>query len=204
MKDKLINLSKQILDKVSFNVISPLDKIPFGFKKHTRSISWLAEQVVVQHLKFNREKYNIDVIEESDSDLNVWDFRMRFKNGQVISNAPLIYVNFKITWCNAKKHSSPNDMSSIKKLKQFLTDNENVKLYYLVFPFDYYGPKNNTIKFQDNVKCGEYIKMKDFYYNPRTETIQAHYDVEQVDRSCKDFLNLIENYSRTDKFEKVA
>ena len=46
--------------------------------------------------------------------------------------------------------------------------------------------------------------MKDFYYNPRTETIQAHYNVEQVDRSCKDFLNLIENYSRTDKFEKVA
>ena len=76
MKDKLINLSKQILDKVSFNVISPLDKIPFGFKKHTRSISWLAEQVVVQHLRFNREKYNIDVIEESDSDLYVWDFRM--------------------------------------------------------------------------------------------------------------------------------
>ena len=85
-KDLLINLSKQIVDKVGFDVISPADKIPFGFKKHTRSISWLAEQVVIQHLKSNREKYNIDVIEESDSDINVWDFRIKFNNGQVISN----------------------------------------------------------------------------------------------------------------------
>jgi len=191
-KDLLINLSKQIVDKVGFDVISPADKIPFGFKKHTRSISWLAEQVVIQHLKSNREKYNIDVIEESDSDINVWDFRIKFNNGQVISNnEDLIYVNFKITWSGTKVQS--NDMSSIKKLTTFLKENENVKLYYLVFPFDYHGEKNNTIKFTDDVICGEYIKMKDFYCNPRNEHVQAFYNVEQVNRTCKEFLNLIES-----------
>ena len=33
--------------------------------------------------------------------------------------------------------------------------------------------------------------MKDFYCNPRNEHVQAFYNVEQVDRTCKEFLNLI-------------
>ena len=52
---RLKNLARKILNEISFEVINPESKIPLGFKKHTRSISWLAEQVISQHLMVNKK-----------------------------------------------------------------------------------------------------------------------------------------------------
>ena len=82
-------------------------------------------------------------------------------------------------------------MSSIKKLFTFYKENKNAKLFYLIFAFDYFGSKNNEIKFLDNIICGEYIKMKDFYLNPRNEHLQAFYDIENIERSYDEFLEII-------------
>ena len=42
IQNELQKLSRRILNEISFEVINPESKIPLGFKKHTRSISWLA------------------------------------------------------------------------------------------------------------------------------------------------------------------
>lgn len=181
---RLKNLARKILNEISFDVINPESKIPLGFKKHTRSISWLAEQVISQHLMVNKKKYDLEKFEISETDISVFDFKIKFKDFKDI-----IYVNSKITWVQQKKQR--NDMSSIKKLYTFYKENKNAKLFYLIFAFDYFGSKNNEIKFLDNIICGEYIKMKDFYLNPRNEHLQAFYDVENIERSYDEFLEII-------------
>jgi hypothetical protein len=184
IQNKLQKLSRRILNEISFEVINPESKIPLGFKKHTRSISWLAEQVITQHLETNQKKYDLELFETSKTDISVYDFKIKFKDIK-----ELIYVNSKITWIQQKKQR--NDMSSIKKLFKFYEEHKNVKLFYLIFPFEYFGPKGNKIKFLENVTCGEYIKMKDFYLNPRNEHLQAFYEVENVDRTYSEFLEII-------------
>ncbi len=184
MQNELQKLSRRILNEISFEVINPESKIPLGFKKHTRSISWLAEQVITQHLETNQKKYDLEFFETSKTDISVYDFKIKFKDIK-----ELIYVNSKITWIQQKKQR--NDMSSIKKLFKFYEEHKNVKLFYLIFPFEYFGPKGNKIKFLENVTCGEYIKMKDFYLNPRNEHLQAFYEVENVDRTYSEFLEII-------------
>ena len=181
---RLKNLARKILNEISFEVINPESKIPLGFKKHTRSISWLAEQVISQHLMVNKKKYDLEKFEISETDISVFDFKIKFKDFKDI-----IYVNSKITWAQQKKQR--NDMSSIKKLYTFYKENKNAKLFYLIFAFDYFGSKNNEIKFLDNIICGEYIKMRDFYLNPRNEHLQAYYDVENIERSYDEFLEII-------------
>ena len=184
IQNELQKLSRRILNEISFEVINPESKIPLGFKKHTRSISWLAEQVITQHLETNQKKYDLEFFETSKTDISVYDFKIKFKDIK-----ELIYVNSKITWMQQKKQR--NDMSSIKKLFKFYEEHKNVKLFYLIFPFEYFGPKGNKIKFLENVTCGEYIKMKDFYLNPRNEHLQAFYEVENVDRTYSEFLEII-------------
>ena len=184
IQNELQKLSRRILNEISFEVINPESKIPLGFKKHTRSISWLAEQVITQHLETNQKKYDLELFETSKTDISVYDFKIKFKDIK-----ELIYVNSKITWIQQKKQR--NDMSSIKKLFKFYEEHKNVKLFYLIFPFEYFGPKGNKIKFLENVTCGEYIKMKDFYLNPRNEHLQAFYEVENVDRTYSEFLEII-------------
>jgi|TARA_B110000003_G_scaffold141192_1_gene142699 hypothetical protein len=184
IQNELQKLSRRILNEISFEVINPESKIPLGFKKHTRSISWLAEQVITQHLETNQKKYDLEFFETSKTDISVYDFKIKFKDIK-----ELIYVNSKITWIQQKKQR--NDMSSIKKLFKFYEEHKNVKLFYLIFPFEYFGPKGNKIKFLENVTCGEYIKMKDFYLNPRNEHLQAFYEVENVDRTYSEFLEII-------------
>jgi len=184
IQNELQKLSRRILNEISFEVINPESKIPLGFKKHTRSISWLAEQVITQHLETNQKKYDLEFFETSKTDISVYDFKIKFKDIK-----ELIYVNSKITWIQQKKQR--NDMSSIKKLFKFYEEHKNVKLFYLIFPFEYFGPKGNKIKFLENVTCGEYIKMKDFYLNPRNEHLQAFYEVQNVDRTYSEFLEII-------------
>ena len=60
IQNELQKLSRRILNEISFEVINPESKIPLGFKKHTRSISWLAEQVITQHLETNQKKYDLE------------------------------------------------------------------------------------------------------------------------------------------------
>jgi len=62
---KKIRMVQDVFNKVvqilpSFN-ITDKHVLPYGLKPHTRSVSWIVEQVVVQQAKYHRKK-----IETSD------------------------------------------------------------------------------------------------------------------------------------------
>ena len=46
----------------SFNVTDP-SILPYGLKPHTRSISWIAEQVITQQTKFHNSKLKIQSVD---------------------------------------------------------------------------------------------------------------------------------------------
>jgi len=43
----------------SFDITDP-KVLPYGLKPHTRSISWIVEQVITQQTKYNRKKLNLE------------------------------------------------------------------------------------------------------------------------------------------------
>ena len=136
----IIELSKKLYKKINFQVIHPETLIPYGFRPHTRSVSWLAEQIISQNLKKNYKEYGLESFNESETDISVWDFKMKFKDEK-----QELFINSKITRTTQKKQK--NDMSSIKKLVKFFKDNKNAKLYYLIFPFDFKGELGNQVIF---------------------------------------------------------
>ena len=46
----------------SFNITDP-SILPYGLKPHTRSISWIAEQVITQQAKFHKNKLKIQDVD---------------------------------------------------------------------------------------------------------------------------------------------
>ena len=95
-----IQLVKALFLKVTeiipgFNVTDP-SALPYGLKPHTRSISWIAEQVITQQAKFHSGKLKVqDVnIDMPDTCLHacivIQDDRKKF------------YVNIKITNAETK------------------------------------------------------------------------------------------------------
>ena len=69
---KEIEVVKTLFLKVTeiipnFNVTDP-SILPYGLKPHTRSISWIAEQVITQQAKFHKDKLKIQ-----DVDIDMWN-----------------------------------------------------------------------------------------------------------------------------------
>ena len=57
----------------SFDITNP-DILPYGLKPHTRSVSWIAEQVIVQQAKYNRVALGIDDVDFSMPDTSLHDY----------------------------------------------------------------------------------------------------------------------------------
>jgi hypothetical protein len=72
----------------SFNITN--EKIlPYGLKSHTRSVSWLVEQVVTQQTKYNKEKLKLDDVNFDMPDTCLHDYI-------ITKNNKTYYVNIKI------------------------------------------------------------------------------------------------------------
>ena len=56
----------------NFDITNP-EILPYGLKPHTRSVSWIAEQVIVQQAKYNRETLGIGDVDFSMPDTSPHD-----------------------------------------------------------------------------------------------------------------------------------
>jgi hypothetical protein len=171
-----------LLERVSeFQVLSD-EVLPYGLKPHTRSICWLAEQVIIQNAKKYSTELKLEKIIEPKSELDVWDFAAKFKDV-----SELLYINIKIT--DVSKPRRRNDMSSIKRLINFFRLKSDAHLLYAIFPFKFNGTR---INFSKNVITGYYSMMDDFVLNIRNQHLQAYYDVGQEYRTNNQFVNLLQ------------
>lgn len=182
MKDLFMRVVK-IIPK--FDILD--DKIlPYGLKAHTRSVSWLVEQVVVQQAKFNAQKLGI-----TDLDFNLPDTSLH--DCIVYGNdSEKFYVNVKIT--SAGKKQNKNDISAVEKLFMQYKSNPSYRLVFVVFGFEF---NNTTITFSKDKVHTFSPQFLPIYVNPRNDKIQALYYSEKEERSRNVFLRLLQEKSKS-------
>ena len=169
----------------SFNVTDP-SVLPYGLRPHTRSISWIAEQVITQQAKFHRNKLKVQ-----DVDIDMPDTCLH--DCIVIKNSrKKFYVNIKIT--NAETKANKNDIAAVEKLYMQYKSNPNYRLNYAVFEVKF---NNTEISFS---KDAIYVFSPQFlpiYVNPRNDKIQSYYQAEMKERSRESFLTLLQQKSKS-------
>ena len=160
--------------------------MPYGLKAHTRSVSWIVEQVVTQQAKYNAEllgllDVDIDIPDTSLHDCIITD-----------GNNSKYYVNVKIHNINNKINK--NDIAAIEKLYMQYNLNPNYRIIYTVFGIYFQGVKVYFEKDRIHVFSPQFIPI---YINPRNDKLQAYYYHQPVFRTRDEFLLELRNNSKS-------
>lgn len=169
--------------------------LPYGLKPHTRSVSWLVEQVITQQTKFNAKQLGLTDAKFDFPDTCLHDC-------ELIQGKKSSFVNVKIHKMGGKE--SDSDIAALTKLvKEYKADNSYnlidcvVGLRFdkltLSFDADYlrvfspqFLPNDLTINLSNSVK------------------IQASYDHKPVFRSRSTFLTLLADSLTEAKRKRAA
>ncbi|MEK7211178.1 MAG: hypothetical protein AAB731_00930 [Patescibacteria group bacterium] len=159
--------------------------LPYGLKPHTRSISWLVEQVITQQTKFNKKKLGLDEVIFDLPDTCLHDCEIKV-------GSKVYYVNVKIH--DMGKKENKNDIAAVEKLYMQYSANPHYNLLYVCFGvlFD-----NITIKFHPKYLSIFSPQFLPIYINPRNDKIQAAYYHKQEMRTREDFLKLLRKSSKS-------
>lgn len=157
--------------------------LPYGLKPHTRSISWLVEQVITQQTKFNAKTLGI-----SDADFNFPDTCLH--DCELKAGTRSYFVNVKIH--NMAGKDNKNDIAAVEKLYMQYSSKPAYDLIYACFGVHF---KNINITFDPDYLCLFSPQFLPIYVNPRNDKIQAFYHHQPIERSRKSFLNLLQKNS---------
>ena len=177
----LNNLFKNLIRDVPLFEVLNKDVLPYGLKRHTRSICWLAEQVILQNVKKRQLEYNISAYEDPDSDISAWDARLEI-NG---ISAPL-FINIKVS--DITKPVRRNDIASVQKLLSFYEGNPSALLFYVVIMLDF---DDNVILFKGAPVVRHYPWIGDFVVNSRNHHIQSIYESPVIERTTDEFISIV-------------
>lgn len=163
--------------------------LPDGLKPHTRSICWLAEQVILQNTKKHKKKFGIIKFHYPPSDISAWDVKFSFKD---LCAKEEIFINIKVT--DITRPIRKNDIASVKKLLAFYSKYDNPLLLYAVFKIKF---DNTIIRFKKHPIIRNYTWMDNkFVVNPRNEHVQSYYECSTVERTEKEFLKLLKKKAK--------
>ncbi len=180
------DLFERVVDIIpNFDITNP-EILPYGLKPHTRSVSWIAEQVIVQQAKYNRNTLFIEDVDFSMPDTSLHDCIV------VQSDTEKYYVNIKIT--NAARRQNKNDIAAVEKLYMQYRANPDYRLIYAVFGFTF---DNTTISFVPDRIHTFSPQFLPVYVNPRNDKIQAYYHAAPEERTRDEFLELLQTNSRS-------
>ncbi len=98
--------------------------LPYGLRPHTRSISWITEQVITQQTKYHGEAVGVDEVDIDMPDTCLHDCVIH-------KGAERYYVNVKIT--NAATRDNKNDIAAVEKLYMQYRENPSYRLIYACF-----------------------------------------------------------------------
>lgn len=159
--------------------------LPYGLKPHTRSVSWLVEQVITQQTKYRKDALGLDSVSFDLPDTCLHDC-------EIVKNGKTYYVNVKIHNMDGKKNR--NDISAVEKLYMQYAANPDYNLIYACFGIKF---KGIVIEFDTSYIQLFSPQFLPIYVNPRNDKIQAFYHHEPVYRSRSEFMNLLRNNSRS-------
>lgn len=175
------SFKKVTIEIPHFEIISP-QLVPYGLKPHTRSICWLAEQVILQNVKANATEWGITNIEFPVSDICVWDVKISHINHPGVD----IYINIKVT--DVTRPVRNNDFASVKALVEFYDSNPDVILLCVIFPLRF---QNTNIHFENFIIVKNYAWIDHFVINIRNKHLQALYTCGKLYRSSRNFIDLV-------------
>lgn len=159
--------------------------LPYGLKAHTRSISWIVEQVITQQAKFHAKKLNLQEVEFNVPDTSLHDCILIKENKKY-------YVNIKIH--NADGRENKNDISAVEKLYMQYNANPEYRLIYACFGIRFDNLTISFVKEYVHIFSPQFLPI---YVNPRNDKIQAYYHHTPVLRSRKDFLEELRQNSKS-------
>jgi hypothetical protein len=168
----------------SFEVAST-NYLPYGLKPHTRSVSWIVEQVITQQTKFRMTQ-----LELSDVDFDLPDTCLH--DCVLTADGKKYFINIKIHNMDGK--NSKNDIAAVQKLYTKYKEDPNYNLIYACFGIRF---ESNKIKFDP-----DYLKIFSpqflpVYVNPTNDKIQATYHHESTIRTRNSFLDLLVTKSKS-------
>ena len=176
--DYIKNLFLDVMKIIPKFNITNKKVLPYGLKPHTRSVSWIIEQVITQQTKFHAKKLGLEDVNIDLPDTSLHDC--------IITNQEnkKIFVNIKVSQIN-NNNKNKNDISAVEKLYMQYSSNIHYRLNFVVikFSFDQFTitfHKDNIITFSP--------QFLPIYINPRNDKIQAYYNAKIEVRSRKAFL----------------
>ncbi|MDR0448984.1 MAG: hypothetical protein LBG89_00785 [Rickettsiales bacterium] len=159
--------------------------LPYGLKPHTRSVSWLVEQVITQQTKYNKSKLGLDEVDFDMPDTCLHDCVIK-------SGDKKLFINVKIHNVGGKENK--NDVTAVAKLFAQYTANPDYDIFYVCIGIRFDGL--NIIFDKDYLRVFS-VQFVPIYVNPTNDKIQAFYEHKPEYRSRKEFLNLLKSESRS-------
>lgn len=176
--------SAVVQDIPSFEVGSE-SALPYGLKPHTRSVSWLVEQVLVQKVKVMSTDLGLSYVNYELPDTELHDLEIRVGDRQ-------LFINVK---CHqAEKKANKNDISAVVKLHKRYVEDKNYDLIYVAVGIKF--EDRSVVFMSDHVNCFS-PQFLPIYVNPTNDKIQAFYNHEPQVRSRSEFLRILRESSKT-------
>ena len=166
--------------------------LPYGLKAHTRSVSWLVEQVIVQQTKFRSKDLGITDVNFDLPDTCLHDC-------EIIVGNKKYFVNVKIHNTDGKENK--NDIAAVEKLYFQYSVNQEYNLIYVCFGIKFKDIKIMFIKDYLEIFSPQFLPI---YINPRNDKIQALYNHKPIMRSRKKFMDLLRIGSKSIVLKKYG
>lgn len=177
------SLFKNLLKVLPSFDITDKTILPYGLKPHTRSVSWLVEQVIVQQMKYRAKELEIQDVNFELPDTCLHDC-------EIDASGKRYYVNVKIHNMGGKENK--NDIAAVEKLYFQYTANPEYDLFYACFGIRF---ENIRVHFDRDYLVVFSPQFMPIYVNPRNDKIQAIYHHDMVMRTRKEFLELLKKNS---------
>jgi len=161
--------------------------LPYGLKAHTRSISWLVEQVITQQTKFNADRLGIADAEFDFPDTCLHDCEIK-------TSKRSRFVNVKIHKMSGRENK--NDIAAVTKLYMQYSSKPDYDLIYACFGVHF---ENIHIRFDPNYLRIFSPQFLPIYVNPTNDKIQAFYHHKPQERTREQFLDELRRNSHSIK-----
>jgi len=163
----------------SFNVTDK-KTLPYGLKPHTRSVSWIVEQVITQQMQHRASELNLQKVEFNVPDpIDLHDCILTTKDGNKY------YINIKIYDVD-REHKSKNDIAAIKKLYEKYSVDSEYRLIYACFGIRFDNLTINFVKERVHIFSAQFLPI--YVNHSNGGKLQARYIHTPEFRTRKDFL----------------